>query len=222
MPSLHTILTLSLAASLTLSLTACSKGSTSTGAGGTGGEWNGPGGSSTGTGAGSSGSASSGSGGGQPTSGYCTKGCDTPADCCSEGIPDCPGPYPENWQCNAGVCDYPGCNTNVECGFIGPSAECHKVSGLGICFDPCTSDNDCVNFPGTTCKPFADDGAKWCTKPETGCASDSECGKLSCKNGECVCTSDDQCAGAGVCKGDYCGCDTNAQCTAQYADTCVK
>ena len=132
--------------------------------------------------------------------GFCALGCMEAADCCPAGAMDCPGDYPQNWECNDGVCSLGGCSNNDECTFGGalPDFECHEIGGVGACFDPCESDADCEMVPGTTCSGDSDDGAKYCAMESSG-----------------GCTSDDECGGAGVCNAESgaCECSGDAECT---------
>lgn len=112
------------------------------------------------------------------------------------GIPNCPGAYPNNWTCSGGQCGAPSCSTNDECTFNGaiPKNECHKVSGLGLCFIPCMMDSDCPVM-GETCTGKADDGAKFCeTAAKAGCKGDKDCaGYGKCNMGACECSGDMDC-----------------------------
>src|SRR5262245_14903852 len=78
----------------------------------------GGGGSGSGTGGGS-GTQSGGTGGSSSSDlGYCGRTCSAVADCC-QGVPGCPGPYPNNYECQDGFCFSAGCSTNQECTFGG-------------------------------------------------------------------------------------------------------
>ena len=136
--------------------------------------------------------------------GYCASSCKDAADCCALGAIDCPSEtYPNNWECNEGVCEFGGCTTNNDCsGVLTPDDSCHEVSGVGVCYDPCAEDNDCPD--GLTCTGEGDDGTNFCTAEPEPCKDDSDCGGFGVcdtDSGECVCESDANCTADG---GDVC------------------
>lgn len=141
--------------------------------------------------------------GGMAAGGYCAKGCAMPADCCPMGVPDCPGAYPNNWTCDAGVCGAPQCSADDQCTFGGafPDNKCLTVDSLKVCLDPCTADTDCT--APSTCIGVDDGGTKYCTVESDGegCMSDADCmgyGKCDTMTGACQCTVDADCTGIGV------------------------
>jgi hypothetical protein len=185
-----------------LGLAACSDDSTG-GSGGSGGNGTAGSGGSSGTAGGGGGSA-----GGSPGAGYCAKGCAMPADCCAPGSMGCPGPYPNNWTCDSGVCGGPQCSTDDDCTFGGVlmGYKCLTEGGLKICAKDCAADADCT-MP-LTCIGSDDNGAKYCSAEPMGggCKTDADCGGY----GKC-----DVATGA-------CGCTADADCTAMGVDKCVQ
>lgn len=167
--------------------------SASSGGGSSTGVTTGPGTTATGTGGAGGATASSGTG---SDLGYCGKACAVDVDCCPQGVPNCPGPYPTNYSCGTGICQPPECASTADCSII-PNAECHPISGYGSCFVPCTVDDDCV--ADLVCAGQADDGTKYCTTTATGCAMDIDChGYGKCFTGACRCQTDMDCTGMGV------------------------
>jgi hypothetical protein len=140
--------------------------------------------------------------GAQAFEGACVLGCEVPADCCPEGTIDCPGDYPNDWQCEAGSCALKGCQLADQCQSIGnfPDHECHPIAGFGSCFDPCESDADCSMIPGATCSGVADDDARYCLV-DSPCLIDADCagqGLCEVETGICGCDDDDDCSGPGL------------------------
>lgn len=133
--------------------------------------------------------------------GSCATRCEVPGDCCG-GEPDCPGPFPRNWECTGGFCALGGCAKDDDChSVMNPELECHPAGGVGICFDPCENDLDCAPTPGATCRGPVDDGARLCGAFEFGCADDSECfgwGVCEVETGLCGCHDDADCATPGA------------------------
>jgi hypothetical protein len=178
-----------------------SGGSGSGAEGGTGSGASSAGGS--GSSAGGAGSGGSGSGGAVA---YCTKGCTTPADCCTPGVPDCPGDaYPNNWGCEEGICTPPQCATDDECTFGGalPDYKCLNVSDFAVCLEGCAADADCT--APATCIGEDDDGEKYCTVESSsgGCRSDADCtagfgSTCDVDSGACTCSGDRDCTAMGV------------------------
>jgi hypothetical protein len=144
-----------------------------------------------------------GDGDGDPQAGYCAQGCVEDEDCCPIGAVNCPGDdYPNNYVCDQGVCEFGGCTADSDCtGAVTPNDECHAIEGVGVCFEPCANDNDCLLQVGTTCSGVADDDTKYCApEPEAPCEEDADCGGAGLcdvESGECMCSSDEECdAGA--------------------------
>jgi hypothetical protein len=73
----------------------------------------------------------------EPIDGVCTRACQTAANCC-DGQPDCPGPFPDNWSCQAGVCVFGGCANDEDCTFGG------QIEGLVCAEDTPWGPNQCV------------------------------------------------------------------------------
>jgi len=139
--------------------------------------------------------------------GFCALGCSEAADCCADGVPDCPSDaYPNNWSCNAGFCEFGGCSTDDECtmGGILEGWECHELGGVGGCVNPCADDDACeAMVPGWTCSFEYDDGTKGCAPPPVDpepCTEDADCGGFGVCNadsGACECSGDAECSTEG-------------------------
>jgi hypothetical protein len=175
-------------------------GSGSGAEGGTGSGASSAGGS--GSSAGGAGSGGSGSGGALS---YCAQSCAEAADCCPDGLPDCPGDaYPNNYGCEEGLCTPPQCATDDECTFGGavPGNGCLTISDFKICVPTCDGDADCT--APLTCAGEDDDGKKYCTgEAPAGCTTDADCpagygGICDVDSGSCTCGEDADCSGAGV------------------------
>jgi hypothetical protein len=134
--------------------------------------------------------------------GVCAAGCSVAADCCLTGVIDCPGDYPNDWTCEAGLCRRSGCQADEQCGSIGnfPNLQCHPIEGIGSCFEPCVDDLDCIAVPDSSCVGVADDGARYCTATLV-CQVDSDCagqGVCEIATGVCGCRDDDDCVASGM------------------------
>jgi hypothetical protein len=127
-----------------------------------------------------------------PDHSYCAKGCDADADCCPPGASNCPGDFPNNYSCREGICIPAHCESDANC-LIGT---CHEVGGIGTCFNPCSTDEDCSAIPEGGCDGVADDGVKYCTVPTAPCVDDGDCfGTGRCREGVCTCDTDEDCTG---------------------------
>ena len=177
-----------------------SGGSGSGAEGGTGSGASSAGGS--GSSAGGAGSGGSGSGGALA---YCAQSCTAAADCCPDGLPDCPSDaYPNNYGCEEGLCTPPQCATDDDCTFGGtvPGYGCLSLSDFKVCGPTCDADADCT--APLTCTGEDDDGVKYCAGEATaGCRSDADCpagygGICDVDSGGCTCGDDADCSGAGV------------------------
>ncbi|WP_437589084.1 hypothetical protein [Sorangium sp. So ce1000] len=181
-----------------------SAGDTSGGGGGTGGTGAAggssvtSGGDATGGGGGTGGQG--GTGGHEPRKRYCAKGCETAADCCPAGTPNCPGgAYPDNWTCEAGICVSPQCSSAADCALTGAPAdyECLPVGGQRACVKPCKVGNDC-GAADAECTGRTTNGRNFCQFPFS-CSGDAECNGFGiCVDGDCVCDSDDDCTDPSV------------------------
>jgi hypothetical protein len=113
---------------------------------------------------------------GGPQYDYCVETCQSPADCVpaqTSALTDA-----DNYACNAGRCQYKGCNSTAECQavYMSNAYVCGTVSGnpLPACYESCNGPADCV-IAGSTLYDtdnWACDGGKcrW-----TGCNSTAEC-----------------------------------------------
>jgi hypothetical protein len=153
--------------------------------------------------------------------GFCAKQCTKDADCCPEGLPDCPGPYPENFVCDGGLCKAPLCSTDADCATLGaPGLICGGVDGFTACIQGCSSDADC-SFGHASCTGRSDEGKKICVA--VPCVGDGDCvAGLHClDDGRCGCTSDAECGGGkSHCIGGTCGCGGDADCKPNL-DVCL-
>ncbi len=147
----------------------------------------------------------SGSSGDAPTAGVCVATCREDQDCCPFGALGCPSEdYPNNWSCDEGFCAFGGCSEDAECiDLLDPSQECHPISGIGTCFEPCREDGDCAMLLGRdgTCTGVADDGSMYCEVPVDPCRTDDDCGgsgTCDVAAGTCGCTVDDECTEDGM------------------------
>ena len=141
-------------------------------------------------------SGTAGTGGSTAEPGYCTKACDTPADCCAPGTPGCPSDqYPNNHQCVNGACHPPECADTQDCA-TNPNLDCFALSGFNSCGFKCDVDADCA--APLTCTGSDDNGKTFCLFAGDGCTNDASCnGFGSCVDKLCVCTSDAECTAAG-------------------------
>jgi hypothetical protein len=141
--------------------------------------------------------------------GYCAKRCKSTLDCCPAGLPNCPGSYPENFVCEAGLCKAPQCQEDSDCALSGGSTlVCRSVGGHIGCVFACSTDGECSSL-GTLsagCSRTADDGTRIC-----GVAA----------NAAVRCTSDVQCPLNRHCQSGACGCETDAECGPSL-DVCTK
>ena len=132
----------------------------------------------------------------ESAAGLCKATCQQPQECCPPEVVDCPGDYPNNWACEAGLCRSQGCMLDEHCTLDGtlPQFECHAIDAVGRCFEPCQDDAGCVHIPGSACDGLADDGARYC---QTGCSDDLECNGLGvcAADGTCRCRDDNDCSG---------------------------
>jgi hypothetical protein len=169
----------------------CSAGGQSSNTGGAAGEggssWSGSssgsssgmgGASSSGSGSSSSSSGAGGSGGGSMnTLAVCKEGCLAVSDCIISG--GGPAFDNDNYSCNAGACDYTGCNSDSECASSFPNQNyvCRSVvAGYpAACVKGCQVANDCT-IAGAGPAYDADNYA--CNSggcSYLGCNSDTEC-----------------------------------------------
>ena len=144
--------------------------------------------------------AGDGTGGGG--GGTCVQSCAEPADCCPDGVPNCPGKYPFNFECNAGVCEPGGCDSNETCEAVVPGWVCVNNGDASACAVPCTDDAECL-VDGFSCTGVDDNDVTYCAPEDSG-----------------GCTSDDDCTGFGTCDGGSCVCSDDGDCTADGVDTC--
>lgn len=143
-----------------------------------------------------------GSSGGPIVGGRCVAQCETPADCCFNPGDLCPGPYPYNWDCVAGLCVPPACSVDADCGVTDPPLACRPVDGHPTCVQPCDADPSICNQPNSTagCIGTADDGTMFCFEP---CGAFIVCDPSVCDpdSGLCVCSGDAQCTEGSTCIG---------------------
>jgi hypothetical protein len=156
-----------------------------------------------------------------PVDGFCQGECEVPMDCCIAytGDPQCQGmfgQYPYRFGCEAGHCQFLGCETDEECTFDGALTGwfCVGFNTYGSCVAGCAQDQDCEDqfLAGWIC---AAEG--YCAQPP--CIDDTECDAgMVCNTelGQCTsgCTSDEQCAGYGVCDSisHTCVCTSENEC----------
>lgn len=159
-----------------------------------------------------------------PADGTCAEACETDADCCTAGVPGCPGAYPLNRRCEGGLCTAPACQEDSDCA---PFANaCGELGGVRRCAFSCVADADCSAFPGASCSETTlDDGRRLCrlAGERPTCESDADClGGLHClAAGHCGCASDDECR-TGHCSADgSCGCSEDSHCAAIGLDACT-
>ncbi|UQA55576.1 hypothetical protein [Polyangium aurulentum] len=147
------------------------------------------------------GGGSGGQGGGSmPGAMHCAKSCAMPVDCCA-GAKDCPGPYPNNFTCESGICGAPQCANDDECtiGGVLKGFKCLTTSGQKFCAKSCAGDADCPMGTKLTCSGADDAGAKYCANPMAGCTADADCmgyGKCNLATKACECTADADCSGS--------------------------
>lgn len=186
---------------------ATSGGDASGGGGGTGGQGGtgAAGGSSVTSGGDASGGGGGaggqgGTGGQEPRKRYCAKSCETAAECCPAGTPNCPsGTYPDNWTCEGGICVSPQCSSTADCAATGAPAdyECLPVGGQMACVKPCMAGDDC-GAAGAECTGRTTSGRRYCQFPFM-CSDDAECNGFGiCIDGDCVCERNDDCTAESV------------------------
>ena len=153
---------------------------------------------------------------------YCAKRCVTSADCCPDGVPGCPGPYPLDFACDRGLCLAPRCAHDADCTVPFAKPACRAVGGLTACVARCDADADCASSGGGlgglgagACVGSADDGTPICGRALPGCASDAEClAGAHCVGGRCGCRDDADCTQGTLrhCHQGVCGCAADAEC----------
>jgi hypothetical protein len=119
---------------------------------------------------------------------YCLQQCSEAADCCPQGIDDCPGQWPWNYECVDGICRNGGCSGDDDCAII-QGTSCESLDGFMACVPLCNADSDCLEDVGETCSGVTDDGETFCLYPG-GCRSDDDCqgfGVCDSETGACVC-----------------------------------
>lgn len=172
------------------------------------------------------GDASEESGVGPGEAGYCWKECEAAVDCCAI-LTDGTECYAMNgdiginrFVCNAGLCDFGGCESDQECSSTLGNSDyvCHATTdGAGLCAVPCTSDDDCsgVASGDYICGELYD-GFAACTPAP--CQVDADCGAdfFQCMDGDCVfvqCMTDDDCTDGGSCNENHeCRCTHTSEC----------
>lgn len=149
--------------------------------------------------------------------GYCAKECTVTADCCPVGVTNCPGDYPQNYECVDGLCKAPHCTKDADCALFGAGFICTPWAiGAGCAFPACTLDSDCTS-PGATCASTLPDGRKVCSVTVPKCTPGSCPGRLTClSGGRCGCTQDSDCGTSATvhCVGGTCGCAGDQDCGA--------
>lgn len=126
---------------------------------------------------------------------WCVETCMVPAECCLPGT-TCPGPYPNNFDCIAGLCTPAVCVDDADCMTVDPASVCRDVRGVATCIVPCSDPADCTVG---TCDGVDDAGTTFCF--ERCDAPGQFCGNQTCDaaTGLCVCTSDGQCQSDWLC-----------------------
>jgi hypothetical protein len=111
------------------------------------------------------------------------------ADCCPRGIDECPGEWPWNYECTAGICTNGGCTSDDDCEIIAGTV-CAAIDDFSVCVPLCDADDDCYRDFGETCSGVADDGQMFCIVEGGGCENDEDCGGYGVcdlDTGSCVC-----------------------------------
>ena len=132
----------------------------------------------------------------------CIRTCDGPFDCCPAGSEgSCPGAYPWNLDCIAGLCVPGQCESDADCPAGDPPQACRAVNGLRICVTLCDADPEVCTQPNTglACSATTDEGEGYCFE---SCDSPNVfCGNQSCdaQSGHCVCRDSGQCLSGWVC-----------------------
>ena len=119
---------------------------------------------------------------------YCQQECMDAADCCPEGVPNCPGEYPFNSECVDGLCQFGGCTSDEDCELIFGTS-CEDLGDYAACVPLCDEDDDCLTDFGETCSGVTEDGQSFCTI-QFGCTSDDDCqgfGVCDVDSGNCYC-----------------------------------
>jgi hypothetical protein len=117
------------------------------------------------------------------------------ADCCPDGVDDCPGEFPWNVECQDGLCAYGGCVDDDDCAII-TGTTCEPAFGAAWCVELCDADDDCLVDFGETCSGLTDDGETFCMFEGGGCVTDEDCGGFGvcdADSGSCICADDGQC-----------------------------
>jgi hypothetical protein len=125
---------------------------------------------------------------------YCLQECMAAADCCPDGVDDCPGEYPWNVSCTDGLCEFGGCTGDDDCFFV-EGLECEDLGDVFACVPLCEADDDCLEDFGETCTGMTEDGQTFCRVPFV-CGSDDDCqgfGVCDLDTGSCVCTGARHC-----------------------------
>ncbi|MBO6933921.1 MAG: hypothetical protein JJ863_03075 [Deltaproteobacteria bacterium] len=178
---------------------------------------------------------------------FCQLGCATGADCGSASAAF----DADNYECDAGICRYTGCNSDSECQstFMSTGYVCRDLSGLATCQQACSTASDCGSGSAAFDTDNYECDAGVCRY--TGCNSDSECtstymdSRYGCREAEvpdtgvpiptatrnCVLTcsavadcstasaafdADNYECDAGVCR--YRGCNSDSECTSTFMD----
>lgn len=125
--------------------------------------------------------------------------CAVADDCCPDGIDDCPGEYPWNYECTDGLCEFGGCTSDLDCSFI-VGLTCEELAYTAACVQLCDDDDDCGGF-GATCTGATEDGESFCLTVFE-CTTDDDCqgyGVCDLDTGACICESDDVCPDGWTC-----------------------
>jgi hypothetical protein len=128
----------------------------------------------------------------------CVEMCEVPSECCIPGLP-CPGPYPNNVDCQDGLCVEPKCVDDAECDEAAAGTVCRVVRGNPSCVIPCTDDAPCTAAALGACVGTDDVGGSFCF---IRCDAPGEfCGNETCDaaSGLCTCTSDGNCQSDWLC-----------------------
>jgi len=138
---------------------------------------------------------------GEPGDGLfqCVEMCEVPSECCVPGLP-CPGPYPNNVDCQNGLCVPPICVEDADCEAAAAGTVCRSVRDHMACVIPCTDDAPCTAAAlGACVGTDDDDGGSFCF---VRCDAPGQfCGNQVCDaaSGLCTCNSDGNCQSDWVC-----------------------